>query len=703
MPELSSAMTTLFDFLQVVIGFSLIIIIHELGHFVAARWAGVRVLAFAVGFGPAVFSYRKGLGFQRGSSEQAESAGALPAGVSATEYRLNWLPLGGYVKMLGQDDADPTATSEEPDSYQNCPVWKRMVVISAGVIFNLLTAAILFIIVFMAGLRTPPPTIGMVDPDSPAATTVATNAEAAGVTAPGLSPGDTVVRVNDRKAEEFTDVIVGAAMSAPHEPVRMEVSRPGVDPLLHFDITPVRDEATGLLDLGIFAAWSARLAGPDLPEEVRTRIEHRLADAELSGVEPGMTLHSVDGREATSALDLFQAVDSSGGRPIQLLFQGEKGETIEATLSPLPEIQNARLAGGDVVSHLLGLPTPVRVSGVQAAAAEKAGLQRGDIFSRLGATEWPIAAVAVPEIQRHAGETIDAEVMRMGENGWMAVPLELPVNEQGMIGFEISPGASRAAFVAGWPDAPLADGQEAWLRLRPAEALGDLRGRRILAVNGAPVKSLLEVREVLKDLTRGALASEESLAAGVTVTLRMERPAYPAPVEVEIPWTLDRASVELLHDTSRLGWVSPLPVDAFSPAEITLKADGPAAAVAMGLRRTQRVMSMTYLTFVRLFQGSVKVEHLKGPVGIAHVGTVIADKGFVWLLFFMALISVNLAVINFLPIPIADGGHFVFLLYEQITGKPPPVAVQNAAAIAGLVLIASVFLVVTFNDIRNLF
>lgn len=702
MSDLSSAMTTLFDFLQVVIGFSLIIIIHELGHFLAARWAGVRVLAFAVGFGPAVLSYRKGLGFRRGSSEQTESAKPLPPGASATEYRLNWLPLGGYVKMLGQDDADPTATSEEPDSYQNCPVWKRMVVISAGVVFNLLTAAVLFIIVFMAGLRTPPPTIGMVDPDSPAGVAVATNADAAGLTEAGLSPGDTVVRVNGRKAEEFTDVIVGAAMSAPHKPVRMEVSRPGVDPLLHFDITPRRDEATGLLDLGIGAAWSARLVGPDVPEDVRAQIEHALADAELHGVEPGMTLRSVDGREVTSALDLTHAVEASGGRPIQLIFGDENGTPIEATLTPLPQIQTARLAGGDSVWHLLGLPTPVRVSGVN-EAAEKAGLQRGDIFSRLGATEWPVAAVAVPEIQRHAGEKIDAEVIRMGENGWMAVPLELPVNEQGRIGFEVSPSASRAAFIAGWPDSPFADGQDAWRRLRPAEALGDLRGRRILAVNGEPVTSLLQVREVLKDLTREALASEEALAAGVTVTLRMERPAYPAPVEVEIPWTLGRASIELLHDTSRLGWVSPLRIDAFSPAEITLKADGPAAAVAMGLRRTQRVMSMTYLTFVRLFQGSVKVEHLKGPVGIAHVGTVVADRGFVWLLFFMALISVNLAVINFLPIPIADGGHFVFLLYEQITGKPPPLAVQNAAAIAGLVLIASVFLVVTFNDIRNLF
>jgi regulator of sigma E protease len=98
----------------------------------------------------------------------------------------------------------------------------------------------------------------------------------------------------------------------------------------------------------------------------------------------------------------------------------------------------------------------------------------------------------------------------------------------------------------------------------------------------------------------------------------------------------------------------------------------------------------------------VKIEHLKGPIGIAHVGTLIAERGWIWLLFFMAALSINLAVVNFLPLPIVDGGHFVFLCYEAITGKPVSVAVQNAATIAGLVLIGSVFLITTYQDLMNL-
>ena len=72
------------------------------------------------------------------------------------------------------------------------------------------------------------------------------------------------------------------------------------------------------------------------------------------------------------------------------------------------------------------------------------------------------------------------------------------------------------------------------------------------------------------------------------------------------------------------------------------------------------------------------------------------------LLFFFALVNINLAVVNFLPIPITDGGHMIFLIWEQITGKPVSLAVQNAATLAGLVLIVAVFLFVTYNDISRL-
>ena len=709
MPDLISIAGSFFHFLQVVIGFSLIIVIHELGHFLAARWAGVRVLAFAVGFGPAAFSYRKGLGLRRGSSDAEYRALTASAArrVSPTEYRLNWLPLGGYVKMLGQDDADPTATSDEPDSYQNAAVWKRMIVISAGVLFNLLTAALLFILVFTVGLKTQPPTIGLVDSTGPAAQAVATNAEAAGVSEPGLKPGDHIVAINGDTPEEFTDLIVAAAMSAPEEPVSVTVRRRGVEEPLRFRIEPERSDDTKLLGIGVMTSDYATTLADSEDVRIAERIRESLADLGLTGVAPGMTLTHVNGEPAVSAFEILHAARRSQGRPISLTFRSADGRTVDQSLPPRPELQTATFqgdarAGTRTIDHLLGLPPVMRVVSVERQSATDAGLRPDDLFARLGTLEWPPYAAGIEEVRRHAGGAIAAEVRRKNHDGeWIAVALDLPVNRAGTIGFGVGDSAAVAAFIGEWPRLQLDENKhQPWQNLRPAESLGDLRGRRILAVNGQPVESLLHLREVLRTHTA---AARHSGADAATVTLTIERPADPVPVTLDLPWTLEREALALLHDDDKLGWESPIPIGYFNPAEVPLKAEDPAAAVAMGLRRTHRVMTMTYLTFVRLFQGSVKVEHLKGPVGIASLGTQVADKGFIWLLFFLALISVNLAVINFLPIPIADGGHFVFLLYEQITGRPPPLAVQNAAAIAGLVLIASVFIIVTFNDIKNLF
>ena len=97
-------------------------------------------------------------------------------GIGATEYSLRWLPIGGFVKMLGQDDADPNYVSSEPDSYNVCPVGKRMVVISAGVVANIILAVVVFIVAFMAGVPSFKPVVGDVAQTRPAGMAVARNA-----------------------------------------------------------------------------------------------------------------------------------------------------------------------------------------------------------------------------------------------------------------------------------------------------------------------------------------------------------------------------------------------------------------------------------------------------------------------------------------------------------------------------------------------
>src|SRR3954471_474850 len=162
--------------LLLIFGFGFVIFFHELGHFFAAKWVGIRVEQFAVGFGHALIAWRKGLGFTIGSSaERYESlvATGQGAGGGETEYRLNWIPLGGYVKMLGQDDLRPNADQDDPRAYNRKSIGARMFVVSAGVIMNIILAAVGFMIVFSlpGGFRVQAPVIGSISSYSPAAQT----------------------------------------------------------------------------------------------------------------------------------------------------------------------------------------------------------------------------------------------------------------------------------------------------------------------------------------------------------------------------------------------------------------------------------------------------------------------------------------------------------------------------------------------------
>ena len=694
MDELWSRLGTLADLGLVVLGFTAIIFFHELGHFVAARWAGIRVLAFAIGFGPAAVSWRKGLGWRRGSSEgeygERGSSEAAKHGISPTEYRLNWLPLGGYVKMLGQDDMDPSQRSDAVDSYQSAPVWKRMVVISAGVVMNVIVAAILFVVVFMSGLRVEPAKIGAVAAGSPAAAAVAMNAPA-GEPA-GLQPGDVVLEVNGRKPNSFGDLMIEGAMARKGAAVSLLVRREGVDHPLRFEVTPRMSRGTGLLDIGVSPAFARTVDEPQNAEQAAGFAE-LMDKVGAPGVRGGMTLvRAGDDTSIASGWDLVRAVRESGGRPVEAEFVAKPedgGGHVVVTLHPEPMLQSelVPLTGPDdrvENEHLLGLSPVMTVApdlGEMNERGKAQGLRAGDVFVRLGDAEYPSPAEGMGEIKRRVGDDVPATVLRGGEE----VNLTPHVSKEGggTIGFLRGDTRAESTLVA------RGTGASAGLNLRP--------GSRILSVDGREVGNFRELRAAIER------AAEAARGGDATMRLVVQPPVAGAPAE-EIGWKVsadDLRAVRGLKWTHRLAEVGV--AFPFAAEEVTLKADGPLEAVAMGVSETRRVMVMTYITFARLFEGTVKVEHLKGPVGIAHLGTRIASRGLVWLLFFMALISVNLAVVNFLPLPIVDGGQFLFLVVEQVRGRPVSVAVQNAATAAGLLLIGAMFLVVTFNDIANLF
>ncbi len=170
-------MNTLVSFV-VVLG--VLIFVHELGHFLAAKLFGVKVLKFSLGFGPKV-------------------VGKV---IGETEYLLSAFPLGGYVKMYGENPDEPADSADETGrSFADKPVWNRFFIILAGPLFNLLFSVFLFFIIFLfmgvpqnmdKDLRST--TIGSVSVDSPAARA-------------GLKPGDVIIGIDDQVVHEWNDIL----------------------------------------------------------------------------------------------------------------------------------------------------------------------------------------------------------------------------------------------------------------------------------------------------------------------------------------------------------------------------------------------------------------------------------------------------------------------------------------------------------------
>ncbi len=132
------------------------------------------------------------------------------------------------------------------------------------------------------------------------------------------------------------------------------------------------------------------------------------------------------------------------------------------------------------------------------------------------------------------------------------------------------------------------------------------------------------------------------------------------------------------------------------------KGESIAGAMGLGVRRTRKTTISIYATLRSLLLGDVSPDSLGGPLKIAQIGYEVAERSIVDLIMFLGFLSINLAIFNFLPIPILDGGHMVFLLWEGITRRKPSPKVINYAHLVGLLFIISLFAFVMYSDIRSL-
>ncbi|MEA2708999.1 MAG: regulator of sigma protease [Phycisphaerales bacterium] len=665
-----------------VLGFGFVIFWHELGHFFAAKWVGIRVEQFAVGFGQAMLSFRKGMGVTFGSSgkkyDELVAAGQAD-GIGETEYRLNWIPLGGYVKMLGQDDLRANAQQDDPRAYNKKSIGARMFVVSAGVIMNILLAAFGFMVVFSmpGGFRVQPAQVGSVIPNSPAARTTRLD----GAIAP-LSPGDRILMFDDKWQHDFTKITLNVALSGEGN-VPMYVRRlDGTEERLNINPDRMDGEPSGFLMIGVGPPFELRGLDKDREIEEEIRKDPKLfVPKEMIAVQPGETITAINGQtvKVHEFWKLNDALQSSNGQPVTLTVTSADGKTREEQLRP----RFAAPFDGEVV-NFAGLVPRAVIDQINTNSAAKGKLMPGDVvvsiaYQNKDKLDNPTVAQVRSWLEKAGknGQSVDFLVLRDGKE--VSVPGLLPnvklPGMRGVKGLNVSLSLDHDNPVV----AEVID-------KTPAQKAGIPSGSTVTAINGQPVKSWHDVKRLMSQATAGA---------PLKVTARTSTG------DKEFALDLSKETIERVAGfTYTTVLINPAIMlhERVEPR----KTDNPLTAAAWGVTETRDFVLQFYLTLHRMVQGSVSYKNMMGPVGIFNAGRQFAYKGNDWLIWFLAMISANLAVVNFLPIPIVDGGLFLFLVIEKIQGKAISPKTQSIAQVVGLAIILSVFLLVTYQDIARM-
>lgn len=291
-----------------VLGF--MILIHEFGHYAVAKWLGVRVEQFAIGFG------KRLVGFRRGD----------------TDYRINAIPLGGYVKMSGENPMDER--TDDPREFLNHSRWHRFLIAIAGPIMNIALAIILLTTVYMVHYEYPavydePTVIGWVSKDTAAAKG-------------GFEIGDRITRIDDVQNPTWEQVELKEALS-PGQPLDVEVERKGQK--LEKTVTPV---ATGVDQIG-WAGWA--------PKEQTVTITDLVPDkpAEQAGLKEGDQILELDGKPVPALAAMVESLEITKDKPIAITVL-RNGERKTFTVQPKLEDKRYRIGVGSLQTKVITLP-----------------------------------------------------------------------------------------------------------------------------------------------------------------------------------------------------------------------------------------------------------------------------------------------------------------------------------------------------------
>ncbi len=561
-----------------------LVFFHELGHFLVARWMGVRVLSFSIGFGPVVAQWQR----------------------NGTQYAVRALPLGGFVRMLGEDDVAGADEGEAPrrpgdplppDSFAAKAVWRRALIVAAGPAANF----VLPVVVLFAGSlaldgQVVSHRVGTVLPGGPAAKA-------------GLQTGDRVLEVDGEPVRHFRD-LQRVISARPAKRVAVRIDRGGQEKVLSLT-TDARVEAQ-LPELGIIKRVGRIQVLPDTQAAVVAVTPD--SAAWRAGLRSGERVLAVGDTEVPGYWQMRAALDES------------RGATVALRVAPL------------------------------------SGEPEGPLHSEGRA------------------RTVQLEVPASGSEGLTPA--------QAVVG-RVSPKS-------------------------PAAEAGLRAGDELVEVQGQQVTSFFTLEDVLRKSYDAARGAEENLGlAGDELIARLDA-AVKAPVAVKVRRVVDGAPQVValslrMRVTAREKSKRPRlrvgmwPAQRYARPERVANPERLGYALARTREEMTRAVKVTGLTVIGLFRGRVPMKEVGGPILMAQLATQAAEGGWGPFLQLMAWLSVNLAILNLLPIPMVDGGQLLFLSIEAVKREPVTLRTRMIASYAGLGFLFFVFVMVMKNDLQRLF
>ncbi|MBT3278793.1 MAG: hypothetical protein HN909_07195 [Phycisphaerales bacterium] len=727
---LASAAGTIWAILKVLICLNFVIFTHELGHFFAARWAKVRVERFAIGVGKTLWSWKPG----------------------ETEYRVGCIPIMGYVMMSGQDDFDAEGSANVADQvypagdFRGASVFKRFVIIAAGVTMNIITAAILFVIVGMIGVDFPASEVGAVQENMPAKTSEITWAD--GTTSKGIEPGDVLRSINGSRVDSFLDIKYASILAdaASKEVLRVGLVRGGRKGVAK--LIPVYDDGIGAPVVGLapsfllkvkpsskdyttllkvehkgeiiqvattdgkhavdttgwhswkFSAAYLKTHHPNLPvngQALRVRI--RRTDKDGKTVDDDVTFtpplwsksQRVFRKDGTFLVGKIEVFDPKEAVELDPDKNNDKDKPVKVQPKQLAVRVEGKLEIVDLKDYagapqrdgldLLGMTPRRLVAGViKGLPASVAGVEPGDVVVRYGDTQNPMVQEFFEISKAREGKATALVVIRNGKQ------ISLSVTPKSKKGRVIIGTSNRAAMNAAPVVCGVRDGS-------PAAKAGVQTGWTITKIGKVDVKTWHDVYCAMVLLKQGDSTKARTAEAAVPLeSMALLDPAGKIHT-VKLP------IVSGDYDSIEADFTREFDLE---PMLKTVRFESPLVAMRWGLKQTWQQSVGMYSQLRAMIKGTVSSKNAAGIVGIVHMASGVAREGWMRLLHFMAIISVALAVFNFLPLPVVDGGHAVLLVIEGVRGKPLPEKWVTWIQRIGIYLILGLFVLLTIRDIYRI-